>query len=85
MTHDKYVETEVSLSGNSRGAETYTREYWLRLYAGMALQGMLSNEKLLQSALEFADEDGVKHGESLALAAKGSAEYLVDMMFEDDQ
>ena len=73
MTHDKFTETEVSLSGNSRGAETYTRDYWLRLYAGMALMGLCARP----------NGDGFVPG-SAALYAKEHAQALVADMFGDE-
>lgn len=50
---------------------TYTRDYWLRLYAGMALQGVLLDPNL---STEAAADLAVK-----------AATKLVDKLFQNEQ
>ena len=53
---------------------TYTRDYWSKLYAGMALQGMWASPKFDVIA-EFSDT---------SKTIKQMAQALVDEMFKDE-
>lgn len=52
---------------------TYTRDYWLKLYAGMALQGFISNPTMLGLQNNVMPEK-----------ARIWAESLVDEMFKEE-
>lgn len=63
---------------------TYTRDYWLKLYAGMAMQGILSNNNLLVATWKQAKEIGAEEGKFTAGAAREFAQALVDEIFKDE-
>lgn len=47
MKPDKIMEKFDSNTGEVyTDTETYTRDYWLKLYAGMAMQGLLADKDL---------------------------------------
>ena len=74
MTFDKEVVTCKGEIGNQHitemRQETYTRDYWLRLYAGMAMMG-LSVDSDIERAWVI-DESKLR------------AQLLVDKMFEEE-
>lgn len=64
--------TEQShIYGKQITGETYTRDYWLKRYAGMALPGLLADPDLSVER-------------SVTLAAE-AAHKLVDEMFKDEE
>lgn len=68
---DKIVDTTMRAGGGSETFETYTCDYWLKLYAGMALQGLLV-------------DPNVSMKRTITLAAE-AAHKLVDEMFKDEE
>ena len=59
MKPDKIVKTVDP--DNEKGfyddIETYTRDYWLKLYAGMAMQGLLADKDLSFSKVAAMSEE----------------------------
>lgn len=58
--------------------ETYTRDYWLKLYAGMVLQGLSSIPSIVKDTNRHPTYN------ELADEAKLRAEILVETMFKDE-
>ena len=58
--------------------ETYTRDYWLKLYAGMAMQGMSAIPQMVTR-----DNETPTYNE-LADKCYNRAQALVDKIFKDE-
>lgn len=61
--------------------ETYTRDYWLKLYAGMVLQGMST---IVNLKLSIDGEYIQTTNENIAMFCRAKAQALVDEMFKDE-
>ena len=62
-------------------------DYWTRLlhqYAGMAMQGILSNEELFKATAKNAEEFGLEVRQALAIDAKVYATALVEKLKEKE-
>ena len=62
-------------------------DYWDKLlhqYAGMAMQGILSNEELFKATAKNAEEFGLEVRQALAIDAKVYATALVEKLKEKE-
>lgn len=75
---------ETCLNGIKQGID-YTPDYWTRLehqYAGMAMQGILSNPELFKATAKNAEEFGLIVPQAVAIDANCFAHALVEKMKE---
>ena len=68
-------------SGDPMEKRTYTRDYWLKLYAGRALGGLCANPNITAYS-DLSDRESPDN-EDIIEFAKFSAQKLVDEMFKD--
>lgn len=59
--HYRIITEEQNIFEKQITGETYTRDYWLKLYAGMALQGILVDTNVsIDQAVNIATEAATK-------------------------
>ena len=74
----------MGAGGDSESFETYTRDYWLKLYAGMIIQGIFANNDLLVATVQEANEKNVISALFIATNVREQAQILVNEMFGDE-
>lgn len=81
VTGEHYMDFELSFL-----PEDGTPDYWTRLehqYAGMAMQGILSNLELFKATAKNAEEFGLIVPQAVAIDANCFAHTLVEKMKEE--
>ena len=79
--YEVYEKEELDFNVNDNMNPTI--DYWTRLehqYAGMAMQGILSNSELFKATAKNAEEFGLEVRQALAIDAKVYATALVEKL-----
>lgn len=84
----EYYEYELDFDMKEPPTPPYDPDYWTRLehqYAGMAMQGILSNPKLFKATAKNAEEFGLIVPQTVAIDANCFAHALVQKLKEKEE